>query len=340
MSPALDLAAVGTLTFEEPDLDRFPCLAYAYDALRAGGSMPAVLSAANEVAVKYFLEEKIGYTDIARVIRSDDGRPYAVLHHDRGGRAQGGPLGAAGSGEDHCGSDRNAELRRWNHRNVHLKSPLLSVGELVQRLQRGRVSTGIIVDITVVSKEVLMTLIYFLIVIGILVFVHEFGHFIMAKRAGVRVEKFSLGMGPKLFGFKKGDTEYVLSALPLGGYVKMAGENPDEEPTGAPDEFQSKTVWQRAKIAATGPLTNIVLAFLVMPLVFMVGTYTLRARPGWGTWRKARRPSRRGSMAGDVIEKINGRSISDWDKGDDADRRQSGYGRAGHRSTGAVKERR
>ena len=111
-----------------------------------------------------------------------------------------------------------------------------------------------------------MTLIYFLIVIGILVFVHEFGHFIVAKRAGVRVEKFSLGMGPKVVGYKKGDTEYVLSALPLGGYVKMAGENPDEESTGAADEFQSKTPWQRAKIAAAGSLTNIVLAFVLMPL--------------------------------------------------------------------------
>ena len=70
VSPALDLAKVGTLTFEEPDLDRFPCLAYAFDALHAGGSMPAVLSAANEVAVKYFLEEKIGYNDIVRVIRT------------------------------------------------------------------------------------------------------------------------------------------------------------------------------------------------------------------------------------------------------------------------------
>jgi 1-deoxy-D-xylulose-5-phosphate reductoisomerase len=69
-SPSLDLAKVGPLTFEEPDMDRFPCLAYAFDALKAGGSMPAVLSAANEVAVKYFLEEKIGYADIARVIRS------------------------------------------------------------------------------------------------------------------------------------------------------------------------------------------------------------------------------------------------------------------------------
>ncbi len=123
-----------------------------------------------------------------------------------------------------------------------------------------------------------MTFIYFLIVIGILVFVHEFGHFIMAKRAGVRVEKFSLGMGPKLFGYKKGDTEYMLSALPLGGYVKMAGENPDEEPTGAADEFQSKTVWQRAKIAATGPLTNILLAFLIMPL--RLHGRDLQRRPG------------------------------------------------------------
>jgi 1-deoxy-D-xylulose-5-phosphate reductoisomerase len=70
VSPSLDLAQVGTLTFGEPDLDRFPCLAYAFDALNAGGSMPAVLSAANEVAVKYFLDEKIGYADIARVIRT------------------------------------------------------------------------------------------------------------------------------------------------------------------------------------------------------------------------------------------------------------------------------
>jgi regulator of sigma E protease len=158
-----------------------------------------------------------------------------------------------------------------------------------------------------------MTLVYFLIVIGILVFVHEFGHFIMAKRAGVRVEKFSLGMGPKIVGYKKGETEYVISALPLGGYVKMAGENPDEEPTGAADEFQSKTVWQRAQIAATGPLTNIVLEFLVMPLVFMVGTYA-EGPAKVGYVENGSPAARAGFLAGDVIEEINGRSISDWTK--------------------------
>jgi len=158
-----------------------------------------------------------------------------------------------------------------------------------------------------------MTLIYFLIVIGILVFVHEFGHFIIAKRAGVRVEKFSLGFGPKLVGFKKGDTEYLISALPLGGYVKMAGENPDEEPTGDAGEFQSKTVWQRIKIGIAGPLTNILLAFLVMPLVFMIGTYS-EGPAKVGYVEKNSPGERAGFMAGDVIEKVNGRSITDWSK--------------------------
>ena len=156
-----------------------------------------------------------------------------------------------------------------------------------------------------------MTLIYFLIVIGILVFVHEFGHFIMAKRAGVRVEKFSLGFGPKLIGFKKGDTEYLISALPLGGYVKMAGENPDETPTGDPDEFPSKTVWQRITIGIAGPFTNIVLAFFVMPLVFMIGIPAEGpAKVGYVV--KGSAGERAGFQAGDVIEEINGRTIDDW----------------------------
>ncbi len=158
-----------------------------------------------------------------------------------------------------------------------------------------------------------MTIVYFLVVIGILVFVHEFGHFIMAKRAGVRVEKFSLGMGPKIVGYKKGDTEYVISALPLGGYVKMAGENPDEELTGSPDEFQSKTVWQRTKIAITGPLTNILLAFIVMPFVFMIGTYS-EGPAKVGYVEQGSPAERAGFEAGDMLVKINGRRIYYWVK--------------------------
>jgi len=120
-------------------------------------------------------------------------------------------------------------------------------------------------------------------------------------------------MGPKLVGYKKGDTEYVISALPLGGYVKMAGENPDEQPTGAPDEFQSKSVWQRVMIAATGPLTNIVLAFIIMPVVFMVGTYA--EGPAKVGYVESGSPAERaGFKAGDIIVEINGRSISDWTK--------------------------
>lgn len=158
-----------------------------------------------------------------------------------------------------------------------------------------------------------MTLVYFLIVIGVLIFVHELGHFIMAKRAGVRVEKFSLGMGPKVFGIKRGETEYLISALPLGGYVKMAGENPDEETTGAPDEFTSKTVWQRAKIVATGPLTNILLAFIVMPFVFMIGA-PVEGPARIGYVEKGSPAEEAGFMVGDVIEKINNKPITSWEK--------------------------
>ena len=111
------------------------------------------------------------------------------------------------------------------------------------------------------------TLISFTIVIGILIFVHEFGHFIVAKRAGVCVEKFSLGFGPKLLGFRKGETHYMISAVPLGGYVKMKGEDPDEPLTSDPREFGSRSVGIRAAIVAAGSLVNFFFAFLIMPLV-------------------------------------------------------------------------
>jgi regulator of sigma E protease len=110
-------------------------------------------------------------------------------------------------------------------------------------------------------------------VLGIMIFVHEWGHFMAAKLAGIRVEVFSFGFGPRLFGVKRGDTDYRLSALPFGGYVRMAGDNPIEERTGADYEFLSKPRWVRVLIACAGPAMNLLLAFLIFWGIFwIVGT--------------------------------------------------------------------
>jgi regulator of sigma E protease len=111
----------------------------------------------------------------------------------------------------------------------------------------------------------------FVFVLGILIFVHELGHFLMARRIGVRVLTFSLGFGPKLLSVRRGDTEYCVSAIPLGGYVKMAGENPEDNRTGASDEFLSKTKWQRFQVLVMGPVMNLVLAVVVMAAVLYQG---------------------------------------------------------------------
>jgi len=108
---------------------------------------------------------------------------------------------------------------------------------------------------------------WFILVLGILIFVHELGHFMMARRIGVRVLTFSLGFGPKLLSFRRGDTEYCVSAIPLGGYVKMAGENPEDSRTGAADEFLSKSKWQRFQVLVMGPVMNLALALVVMAFV-------------------------------------------------------------------------
>jgi len=115
------------------------------------------------------------------------------------------------------------------------------------------------------------TVLAFLFVLGVLIFVHELGHYMMAKRLGVRVLTFSLGFGPKILKFRRGDTEYCISAIPLGGYVKMAGENPEDPRSGNPDEFLSKTKWERFQILIMGPAMNIILAVVVMALVMMQG---------------------------------------------------------------------
>src|SRR6476661_5263042 len=116
--------------------------------------------------------------------------------------------------------------------------------------------------------ERVTTILAFLFVLGVLVFVHELGHFVAARRIGVRVLTFSLGFGPKLISTKRGDTEYAISAIPLGGYVKMAGESVDDPRSGAPDEFLSKSKWQRFQVLIMGPVMNILLAVVVLTVVF------------------------------------------------------------------------
>jgi len=114
----------------------------------------------------------------------------------------------------------------------------------------------------------LITIIATVFVLGVLIFFHELGHFLVAKRSGIRVDKFSLGFPPKLISKKWGETEYAIGVVPLGGYVKMAGENPDEGVTGAPDEFMSKPVWKRFLVVFAGPFMNFVLAVLILAGLF------------------------------------------------------------------------
>jgi regulator of sigma E protease len=108
------------------------------------------------------------------------------------------------------------------------------------------------------------------VVLGFMILIHEFGHYAVAKLLGVRVEQFAIGFGKRLVGFRKGDTDYRINAIPLGGYVKMSGENPMDERTGDPGEFMSHPRWHRFLIAIAGPAMNILLAIFLLTAVYMV----------------------------------------------------------------------
>ena len=116
----------------------------------------------------------------------------------------------------------------------------------------------------------LQTLASFALVLGILVFVHEFGHFIVAKSFRIGVPVFSLGFGPRLFGFRRGGTDYRVSGVPLGGYVRLAGDESDETRTGAPEEFLSRPKRERFLVFVAGATFNLILAFLVGWLMFSI----------------------------------------------------------------------
>jgi regulator of sigma E protease len=165
--------------------------------------------------------------------------------------------------------------------------------------------------------HLLQVLIEFGIVLGIMVLIHELGHFIMAKLCGVRVETFSIGFGPRLFGFRHGDTDYRLSLLPLGGYVKMAGEYGGESSTGAPDEFASQPRWERVLIALAGPLANFLLSFFLLTLVdhyhFEVDRYL--SGPAVVDYAAQNTPAARdGIAAGDTIVRFNNVTNPSWEQ--------------------------
>jgi regulator of sigma E protease len=153
-------------------------------------------------------------------------------------------------------------------------------------------------------------------VLGVLIFVHEFGHFAAAKLFGVRVEVFSLGFGKRLAGFRRGETDYRISALPFGGYVKMTGETPLDSHTGAVEEFTSHPRWQRLIIAFAGPVANILLAISVMTVVYMVhdeqpAYFDQKAKIGYIVPNSV--ADKAGIKTGDTIAKINGVDNPTWE---------------------------
>ena len=155
----------------------------------------------------------------------------------------------------------------------------------------------------------------FIFVLGVLIFIHELGHYLVAKRLGIRVEVFSLGFGRRLLGFKRGATDYRISLIPLGGYVKMAGENPEEELTGSAEEFLSRPKLHRFAVAIAGPLMNIGLAILLLTITFMVGIDVrshLAESPIIGSVRFDSQAEKAGLLIGDRILSINGTETPTW----------------------------
>ncbi len=160
------------------------------------------------------------------------------------------------------------------------------------------------------------TLFSFILVLGLLIFVHELGHFLFAKLFGVRVLKFSLGFGPKVAGKVVGETEYVISAFPLGGYVKMFGENPDEQEIAPEDKrvsFAHKPVWQRFMVVLAGPLFNLFFAVVLFFLVFsIVGVPTAVDTTRIGKVNEKSPAAVAGMQPEDVIVAINGEKTAGW----------------------------
>src|ERR1017187_5882619 len=166
--------------------------------------------------------------------------------------------------------------------------------------------------------EFLVSAVAFIVLVGLMVVVHELGHFIVAKLCGVRVEAFSFGFGPRLFGFKYGDTDYKVCLLPLGGFVKMTGENPgEEEPVDDPAAFTSHPRWQRMLIGLAGPTANFVLAFGLMVIYYgwLNEVPAIEVKSATIEWVTDGSPAAQaGLQPGDVIRRFDTEDNPTWDK--------------------------
>jgi regulator of sigma E protease len=164
---------------------------------------------------------------------------------------------------------------------------------------------------------VVRTILSFAFELGVLVFVHELGHFLAAKRVGIRVLKFQLGFNPTILSVRRGETEYGIGALPLGGYVKMAGESPEEGPTGRSDEFLSKTKWERFQVLVMGPVMNILLALIVTAIVLYQGVEKGAFEdqpPVVGVVTAGSVAERADIRPGDRITSVAGHDVSTWEQ--------------------------
>ena len=163
----------------------------------------------------------------------------------------------------------------------------------------------------------LQTVLAFAFVLGVLVFVHELGHFLAAKRVGIRVLKFQLGFNPTIWSVKRGDTEYGIGALPLGGYVKMAGESAEEERTGQQDEFLSKNKWQRFFVLIMGPTMNLLLAVVLTAVVLYRGGEVSAYEdqpPVVGVVAAGSAAEKADIRPGDLILSVGGKTVKTWEE--------------------------
>ena len=312
-APALDLVQLGALTFEAPDEAAFPCLALARRAGRAGGAAPLVLNAANEVAVAGFLEGRCGFTDIPRLI--DDA--LAAHAGDRGRR----PRDVPRPRRDRAPVD-GERLERHPRR--------IGEGLIAMPSRRSSLTLTLLLGVPLLadgwSSAALLGgafdyVVSAVVALGALIFIHELGHFMVAKAMGVGVERFSLGFGPRIFSFRRGETEYCVSIVPLGGYVKMTGEEAHGEdaihptteapPIDPAKSFSTKPLWARFLIVLAGPGMNFVLAAVIFSIVFAaVGLPVLE--PTVGRTLPDSAAAQAGLRPRDRVAAIDGRPVEHW----------------------------